>query len=81
MIFDFIEKLKATSSTLNNMSATVENPSIPLVQRNGQPNYTPVAQAEDDVEKGPAFKKRGKKKWSKYVCLFVLTLTCSVDNS
>ena len=65
---DFVEKLKATSSNLNNMSATVENPSIPLVQRNGQPNYTAVA--EDDVEKGPPNKKKGRKKWSKYEVIF-----------
>lgn len=62
---DFIEKLKATSSNLNNMSATVENPSIPLVQRNGQPNYTAVD--DDTAEKGKPPKVKGRKKWSKYV--------------
>ncbi|XP_067950936.1 small conductance calcium-activated potassium channel protein-like [Watersipora subatra] len=59
----FTEKLKATSSNLNNMSATVENPTVPLVQSNGQPNYTST---EDDMEKGAAAKKKGRKKWSKF---------------
>lgn len=67
----FLEKLKETSSNLNNMSATVENPTIPLVQRNGQPNYS-AGDPAGDPEKGgvssstPGKTKKGaKKKWSK----------------
>ena len=64
----FLEKLKETSSNLNNMSATVENPNIPLVQRNGQPNYTsgdPGVDPEQADSGGHGKKKGAKKKWSK----------------
>lgn len=60
----FLDKLKANSSNLDSMSATVENPSsIPLMQINGTQG-NPTA----DAEKGEPLKgAKAKKKWSKYV--------------